>query len=94
MAVERSVVGKGIGTHLLAHAIRVLNPPIRLHTFQANVGARRFCERNGFVAAEFTDGRDNEERCPDVLYGLGLRAMLRPVTASVLPMQLPVVAGT
>ena len=38
--------------------------------FQANSGARRFYERRGFVAVEFTDGESNEERCPDVLYEL------------------------
>jgi GNAT superfamily N-acetyltransferase len=73
MAVEPSLVGSGIGTNLLAHAIRALSLPIRLYTFQQNVGARRFYERNGFVAVEFTDGKENEERCPDVLYELSHR---------------------
>jgi hypothetical protein len=41
---------------------------VRLWCFQANSGARRFYERHGFVAVEFTDGHDNEEGCPDVLY--------------------------
>ena len=68
MAVEPSLVGNGIGTHLLAHALGALNLPMRLYTFQQNIGARRFYERHGFVAIEFTDGQDNEERCPDVLY--------------------------
>ena len=58
---------------LLAHAMRTLELPIRLYTFQANVGARRFYERHGFVAIEFTDGHANEERCPDVLYELSAR---------------------
>lgn len=71
MAVDPAVVGQGLGSALLAHAIRTLPPPIRLYTFQANVGARRFYERHGFVAIQFTDGRGNEERCPDVLYGRG-----------------------
>jgi GNAT superfamily N-acetyltransferase len=70
MAVEPSLVGNGIGSNLLAYAVRALSPPIRLYTFQQNVGARRFYERNGFVAVEFTDGKCNEERCPDVLYEL------------------------
>lgn len=63
-------VGQGIGTRLLEHAHRLLPRPIRLYTFQANVGARRFYERNGYLAIEFTDGQTNEERCPDVLYEL------------------------
>ena len=70
MAVDTELVSQGIGSVLLAHAIRTLPPPIRLYTFQANAGARRFYERHGFVAIELTDGQGNEERCPDVLYEL------------------------
>ena len=70
MAVDPAQVNQGIGTLLLAHAMRTLARPIRLYTFQANVGARRFYERHGFVAVEFTDGQANEEHCPDVLYEL------------------------
>jgi GNAT superfamily N-acetyltransferase len=63
-------VGRGIGTQLLRHAHARLPRPIRLYTFQAHARARRFYERHGYQAIEFTDGRDNEERCPDVLYEL------------------------
>lgn len=38
-----------------------------LWTFQTNAGPRRFYERHGFVAVQFTDG-DNEEGAPDVRY--------------------------
>lgn len=62
--------GRGIGQRLLdamlAEAASL--PAMRLYAFQRNAGARRFYERNGFVAVAFTDGRDNEEREPDVLY--------------------------
>ena len=68
MAVDPKLVGQGIGRLLLAQAMRTLAPPIRLYTFQANAGARRFYERHGFVAVEFTDGQANEEHCPDVFY--------------------------
>lgn len=68
MAVDPAFVGRGIGSALLAHAMQGLAPPIRLYTFQANTGARRFYERHGFRAIEFTDGAANEEHCPDVLY--------------------------
>jgi len=68
MAVDPSLVGQGIGSLLLAHALRTLELPIRLYTFQANAGARKFYERHGFAAIEFTDGQANEERCPDVLF--------------------------
>ena len=70
MAVDPALLGQGIGSLLIAHAMRSLSLPIRLYTFQANVGARRFYERHGFVAIEFTDGQANEEHCPDVLYEL------------------------
>ncbi|GHD56280.1 GNAT family N-acetyltransferase [Jeongeupia chitinilytica] len=70
MAVNPAQVGHGVGSELLAHALRTLPRPIRLHTFQANLGARRFYERFGFVATVFSDGRNNEERCPDILYVL------------------------
>jgi len=70
MAVDPSWVGQGIGSLLLGHAVRTLTLPLRLYTFQANVGARKFYERNGFTAIEFTDGQANEERCPDVLFEL------------------------
>lgn len=68
MAVDPAVVGRGLGSSLLAQALRDLPRPIRLYTFQANTGARRFYERHGFAAIEFSDGLANEERCPDVLY--------------------------
>lgn len=70
MYVEPSLVGQGIGSTLLEHALGNLPRPVRLYTFQANVGARRFYERNGFDIVKFTDGQDNEEHCPDVLYEL------------------------
>lgn len=66
--VQPGYTGRGLGARLLEAAHAMLEPPIRLHTFQANAGARRFYERHGYVAVAFTDGSGNEERCPDVLY--------------------------
>jgi RimJ/RimL family protein N-acetyltransferase len=63
-----SVVGRGIGTRFVKLAKEALGSPIRLYTFQENAGARRFYERHGFRAIAFSDGSDNEEHCPDVLY--------------------------
>jgi ribosomal protein S18 acetylase RimI-like enzyme len=63
-------VGQGIGASLLRHGLASLSRPIRLYTFQANAGARRFYEKHGFSAIEFTDGSTNEEQCPDVLFEL------------------------
>jgi GNAT superfamily N-acetyltransferase len=73
MAVAPAYTGTGIGTALLAHTLATLMPPILLYAFQANAGARRFYERFGFVPVKFTDGAENEERCPDVLYRFGER---------------------
>ena len=61
---------QGIGTALLQ---RAKNTPeaeegLTLWTFQGNAGARRFYERHGFVAVEFTDGEGNDEKTPDVRY--------------------------
>ena len=66
--VSPAHVGQGVGTLLLAHALANLPLPVRLWCFQRNVCARRFYERHGFKAIQFTDGRANEERLPDILY--------------------------
>lgn len=63
-------VGEGLGARLLAHALARLPRPLRLHTFEANLGARRFYERHGFAVIAHSDGSDNEERCPDLLMEL------------------------
>jgi GNAT superfamily N-acetyltransferase len=63
-------VGLGIGTRLVGRAKAELGLPIRLYTFQQNQAARRFYERHGFGAIAFTEGRGNEEQCPDMLYEL------------------------
>ena len=73
--------GRRSGARRPRHRLAVAGPccalpawPIRLYTFQANLGARRFYERHGFSAIEFTDGEGNRERCPDVLYELAPEA--------------------
>ena len=58
----------------LAEAVAESILTVDLWTFQRNAGARRFYERNGFVAMEFTDGASNEEREPDVRYRRSIRA--------------------
>ncbi|WID97898.1 GNAT family N-acetyltransferase [Bosea vestrisii] len=59
--------GQGVGSALLEIA-RDRYPELNLWTFQRNAIARRFYERQGFVAAELTDGTRNEEREPDIRY--------------------------
>ena len=59
--------GRGAGNALLCTAQKSF-PSLQLWTFQKNVLARRFYEMRGFVAIKETDGQDNDEREPDVLY--------------------------
>ncbi len=66
--IHPRAVGLGIGSQFMERAKTMLGSPIRLYTFQANTGARRFYERHGFTAIAFNDGSNNEEKCPDVLY--------------------------
>jgi ribosomal protein S18 acetylase RimI-like enzyme len=65
--LDPSTVGLGIGSSLLTEAKTHLAGPIRLYTFQANEGARRFYRRHGFREIELSDGASNEEKTPDVL---------------------------
>ena len=62
--------GGGVGTALLdvAKASAHGAGGLQLWTSQGNTGARRFYERHGFAAVEFTDGAGNEEKTPDVRY--------------------------
>jgi len=60
--------GRGIGRALLETAKQRSPDGLQLWTFQVNVRAQRFYVRNGFVAAERTDGAGNEERQPDVRF--------------------------
>ncbi|MFF9297986.1 GNAT family N-acetyltransferase [Streptomyces sp. NPDC014764] len=60
--------GRGIGGRLVDVAKERSPSGLTLWTFQVNEAARRFYERHGFVAKEWTDGLRNEEREPDVRY--------------------------
>jgi putative acetyltransferase len=59
--------GRGLGSALLEQA-RSAFPHLSLWTFQRNRQARAFYEAKGFLLVEETDGSDNEEHEPDVLY--------------------------
>ena len=65
-------IGQGAGGQLIAalqsRAGALGLTRLHLRCFQANTGARRFYERHGFRADAFTDGRDNEEKAPDMRY--------------------------
>lgn len=66
--VDPSWIGRGLGSRLLERAEQRFPDGLQLWTFQANEGAQAFYERAGFVVAETTDGRGNEERAPDMRY--------------------------
>lgn len=67
--VDSEEQNRGVGTALLTASKKCRPTGLRLWVFQKNVGARRFYERHGFRLIRLTDGRDNEEREPDALYG-------------------------
>jgi GNAT superfamily N-acetyltransferase len=58
---------RGIGTALLEIACNAF-PSLNAWTFQRNTVARNFYECRGFVKIKETDGSDNAEKEPDVLY--------------------------
>jgi len=62
------MTGRGIGASLLTLAKERRPNGLRLWTFASNPGAQRFYERHGFVEADRTDGQENEERSPAILY--------------------------
>ena len=66
--IHPSWQGRGIGGRLVDMAKGRSPSGLTLWTFQVNEPARRFYERHGFVAEEWTDGSRNEEREPDVRY--------------------------
>ena len=59
---------EGLGSRLVDLAKERQPEALQLWTFQVNDRARRFYERQGFVAVETTDGSGNQERQPDVRY--------------------------
>jgi GNAT superfamily N-acetyltransferase len=65
--VEPDHVGRGYGAGLMAVAKQMRPLGLKLWTFEANIRARSFYERHGFVPAGATSG-DNEEGVPDVRY--------------------------
>ncbi len=63
--VAAAARGRGVGRARLDAAKAAHPEGLRLWTFQANAGARRFYAREGFVETAETEG-DNEEGLPDV----------------------------
>ncbi|OLP46539.1 GNAT family N-acetyltransferase [Rhizobium oryziradicis] len=65
--VAPAFTDRQIGSRLLQQALED-TASLRLWTFQKNHGAQRFYERFGFTVETQTDGADNEEKEPDMLY--------------------------
>jgi putative acetyltransferase len=59
---------RGIGSALLDTVCAARPEGFEFWVFQANERARRFYEKRGCVAVKFTEGEENEEKTPDVLY--------------------------
>nr|WP_254438011.1 GNAT family N-acetyltransferase [Ruegeria arenilitoris] len=59
--------GQGVGQRLLQHA-KSRRAQLSLFAFQANLGAQRFYERNGFAEVARSDGAGNDENLPDIKY--------------------------
>ena len=57
---------RGIGGALLTAVRSAAEGPLELWVFAGNAGARAFYARHGGRELFATDGRDNEERTPDV----------------------------
>jgi len=66
--VRPDMIGRGLGSELVAKAKETMPDGLQLWTFQSNLGAHKFYDRHGFIAVERTDGKGNEEQEPDVRY--------------------------
>ena len=65
--LDRETVGQGIGTHLLAEA-KTASTRLVLRCAEANVPARRFYARHGFVETGRSDGAAAGDNLPDITY--------------------------
>lgn len=66
--IDPSWMGRGLGDQFMAVARQRQPQGLQLWAFEGNARGRRFYERHGFTAVEFTDGAHNQERWPDVRY--------------------------
>ena len=66
--IDPAWMRRGLGDRFMTLLAERQPGRMELWAFQSNHRARRFYERHGFVAVEFTDGAANEESWPDVRY--------------------------
>jgi chorismate mutase/ribosomal protein S18 acetylase RimI-like enzyme len=64
--VHPDLLGRGIGSTLLALAKSLRPGGFSLWVFETNEAAQRFYARHGLVAVRRTDGSENEEKAPDL----------------------------
>ncbi len=64
--------GQGIGSAVIGRLMTTCVARgvdlIEINVDEGDIDAQRFYERHGFVATRRTEGRDNEEGAPDILY--------------------------
>ncbi|WP_175987201.1 N-acetyltransferase [Bacillus sp. Marseille-Q1617] len=64
--IHKDYQGMGIGKRLLEKAKVQSSGRLTLYTFEVNIKAQRFYEKNGFTI--IGRGHENEENLPDILY--------------------------
>ncbi len=80
--VSPEFVRRGIGLRLLNIA-KAQNTKLRLWTFQKNELAKQFYSKHGFNVIAETDGVDNEEKEPDVLFEWRSAAILHGTNSDI-----------
>jgi len=65
--VQGEAKGRGLGRRLLDHA-KAESPRLHLRTPEANMRARQFYARAGFVEAARGSGAGSDENLPDIHY--------------------------
>jgi ribosomal protein S18 acetylase RimI-like enzyme len=65
--IDPDYLRRGLGTQLLEKALEQ-GRTLKLYTFRDNTAARSFYEMSGFSIIGESDGEENEEKLPDLLY--------------------------
>jgi GNAT superfamily N-acetyltransferase len=66
--VDPAFTGRGLGSRLIELAKSRRPAGLQLWTFVTNTRAQRFYRRHDFIAAETTDGSNNEEKAPNIRF--------------------------
>ena len=79
---RRLWIGRGLGERFVQIAKERAPSGLQLWMFQVNEPARRFYERHGFVAEQFTDGAGNEVKDARLKW-YQVAAAVQPVPAEI-----------